>query len=722
GSVPRQLTNVNGLLFFTAFDSTSGLELWVSDGTYGGTMLVKDIRPGAGYSYPSDLVNVGGTLFFSATDGNSGRELWKSDGTTAGTVLVKDILPGTGNSSPAELTNVNGTLFFRANDGTSGSELWKSDGTTSGTVRIRDIEPAGSSDPRQLTNVNGVLMFRAITAAEGAELWTSDGTAGGTVLVRDINEGTASSGIDHLTNVNGTLFFTARDSASGTGLWRSNGSAGSTTRVGSEFNTSTQDEFVEVAGRLFFTKGNGISMATLWTSDGTSAGTSSVEIFPGSTTPQIHQLTSFNGKLAFAASDGIHGTEVWLLDPTTLAAEPITLGGRARGQYETVALALSDQQLVFTARTSDAGVQLYGVVATPGLLTPTPVTQSQRPKITWTQVPAAIDYEVWVNNQTTGAAPFQTATVSATSWTPSSDFGLGLFNVWVRARTAIGYSTWSPQFNFRIATRPKIDPINRFQVSARPKLTWDAVPGAVAYDLWVDDQSGGIRQYIRTSSLTDTSFVPGTDLPLGTYRAWVRAIDTAEVGGAWSAGQEFVIVTPPTLTAGGNSTFDRTPTLAWKSVAGATEYELFIRNRLTGGTALYEQHLAAANFTVSTALTDGPYRVWVLAVGANNTRSYWTDPVDIYVGGRTEVTTPTGTTSDTTPNFRWKSVNGAAHYQLWVDRTGGPAQILFEQQLFSTSFTPTVPLPTGNYRVWVRAISAADEMAPWSLVVEFAVV
>ncbi len=134
-----------------------------------------------------------GTLYFVANDGSNGFELWKSDGTASGTVLVKDIHPSS-NSNPVNLTNVNGILYFKANDGSNGCELWKSDGTTAGTVLVKDIHPTGTSDPKDLTSVAGILYyFGADNGTTGSELWKSDGTPAGTILVKDINSGQAKS-------------------------------------------------------------------------------------------------------------------------------------------------------------------------------------------------------------------------------------------------------------------------------------------------------------------------------------------------------------------------------------------------------------------------------------------------------------------------------------------------------------------------------------------------
>jgi len=84
---------------------------------------------------------VGNTLFFSARDGTHGPELWKSDGTEDGTVLVEDIHPGVG-AEPSYLTGVGGEVFFSADDGTRGSEVWKSNGTV--TVLVKDVNLGGA--------------------------------------------------------------------------------------------------------------------------------------------------------------------------------------------------------------------------------------------------------------------------------------------------------------------------------------------------------------------------------------------------------------------------------------------------------------------------------------------------------------------------------------------------------------------------------------------------
>jgi ELWxxDGT repeat protein len=85
--------------------------------------LVKDINNAvdfAAWSSPSRLVDVGGIGFFTADDGGNGRELWRTDGSAAGTMLVKDIFPGAGGSFPIPLGRVGGTLFLSAIHPTTG--------------------------------------------------------------------------------------------------------------------------------------------------------------------------------------------------------------------------------------------------------------------------------------------------------------------------------------------------------------------------------------------------------------------------------------------------------------------------------------------------------------------------------------------------------------------------------------------------------------------------
>jgi len=331
-SQPTSLSAIGTNLFFFAKDGVNGFELWKSDGTAAGTVLVKDIQPGSGpfATVNQPLVNINGTAFFFDNDLVNGFELWKSDGTAVGTMLVKDITPGATGTPLDGLVNVNGTLFFRAN-----TDLWSSDGTAAGTVLVS----SAAFFPTQLTNVNGVLFC----VANGGKLWKSNGGGAGTVQVKNINGGAA--GIKNMTNVNGILFFTADDGINGVELWKSNGTAAGTVMVkninpvvpnpgAGLFGNSSPGSLTNVNGTLFFSADDGVNGRELWKSDGTAAGTVMVkDIQPGtggSGFGIIEPFLNVNGTLFFPASDGIHGVELWESDGTaagTVMVKDITTFG-----------------------------------------------------------------------------------------------------------------------------------------------------------------------------------------------------------------------------------------------------------------------------------------------------------------------------------------------------------------------------------------------------------
>lgn len=307
GSSPRNLTEVNGTLYFTASNQLNGEELWKTDGTTAGTVMVKDIQPGQYGSRPSQLTNVSGTLYFRADNGSTGYELWKSNGTSSGTTLVKDIRAGSYSSNLSGFVNLNGKLYFQANDGVSGSELWRSNGTPAGTVLVKDIRAGNyGSSPSGLTKVNNTLYFTASDGVNGDELWKSDGTSSGTTFVKDIRTGVYSSNAYFLTNVNGTLYFSADDGISGPELWKSNGTSVGTVIVkdiGPGSYGAYPNSLTSVNGTLYFRSRNDI-----WKSDGTPVGT--VKLKEGGFTDG-NNLTNSNGVLYFTANDGVNGTELW---------------------------------------------------------------------------------------------------------------------------------------------------------------------------------------------------------------------------------------------------------------------------------------------------------------------------------------------------------------------------------------------------------------------------
>ena len=211
-------------VYFPGNENGYDEELWQSDGTSAGTARVVDIHPGVGdldvpySSRPHHLTAIGDRLLFFADDGTHGSELWLSDGSAGGTHLVRDIRPGPESSLlrgarvPATAT-LRTVALFAADSNGAGSALWRSDGTAEGTFAL-----TSAIGPDRLTTVGPLALFLA-----DGELWRTDGTPEGTYpvltftpyeYVRILSEDAGPLAIGR-----GTLFFTLDHPIYGTEPW-----------------------------------------------------------------------------------------------------------------------------------------------------------------------------------------------------------------------------------------------------------------------------------------------------------------------------------------------------------------------------------------------------------------------------------------------------------------------------------------------------------------------
>ncbi|MCI0380716.1 MAG: hypothetical protein L0215_24290 [Gemmataceae bacterium] len=253
-----------------------------------------------------------------------------------------------------------------------------------------------------------------------------------------------------------------------------------------------------------------------------------------------------------------------------------------------------------------------------------------------------------------------------------------------------------------------------------PTIKWDAIVGATKYDLWVDNLSTGTSQFIRQQNLTATSFTRALALPLGSYRAWVRALDDDGDTSAWSPPYTFTLTPPsiPTLTGPLSFTTDRTPEFAWTGEPNAARFDLWVDSLSTGQSqVIRQQNLTTTTFSPATNLAYGNYRFWVRAFNSTNDSAGWSVAKNFsLVPALPPTVTAPGNTTDPTPTFEWTAGPEAVRFDLWVNNlTTGQSQVIRQTNLTASPFTPVAPLTvSSSYRVWVQAFNSANEAGPWS--------
>jgi ELWxxDGT repeat protein len=225
---------LGNVLFFAAYETSTGVELWRSDRTVKGTYLLRDIDAGPASSVPTELVAAGGRVYFQASEAEHGAELWSTNGTYAGTKVVADIAPGEESSWPASLTyDSHGLLYFSASRVADGRELWVYDLAQQQARQVADIwSGPRSSYPAYFAIFNGLLYFRASDPAYGSELWVSDGQQA--TIAEDLEPGPAHSAPYNLEVYDGMLHFQTFTSELGVQSYVTLGIPGTTQVVASE--------------------------------------------------------------------------------------------------------------------------------------------------------------------------------------------------------------------------------------------------------------------------------------------------------------------------------------------------------------------------------------------------------------------------------------------------------------------------------------------------------
>lgn len=364
-SSPNELIDIEGILYFVADSgaavegsNNSGVGLWKSDGSDGGTRLLRSFKG------VSNLVEAGGMLYFVGQD-EDGYAIWSSDGTSAGTVQVDALNPGTDNFAAYNLFAVNDTLFFSASgsDGSSnGYELWRWQGEDVGTKLFKNLfpdryitrqaverdedtgldkltvetsefnsnNPGFSTDsfPSNFTAVGGDNFFFTAYSTYllrperderfideyrigGIELWFSDGTENGTYTI-PINEQTYT-------------IYNPEDGSSIPPQLRD----ASTNYIAK--GSSFPKNLTYFANNLYFSANDGKSGFELWTINNKGKGETKVSELNKDlrSIPSPESLTVAGNKLYFTIDNG-NGRELWSLNKNNKAEKVKSSGDDPR--------------------------------------------------------------------------------------------------------------------------------------------------------------------------------------------------------------------------------------------------------------------------------------------------------------------------------------------------------------------------------------------------------
>jgi ELWxxDGT repeat protein len=344
-------TSRAGLFYFVVDDPATGSELWRSDGSPAGTLLLRDITPGIYGSNPRAFLSTADRLWFFA-DSPDGVGLWSTDGSRAGTRRAALLPPY---SQPVGMMAAGSRIFFTEGGGSIPLfNLWTSDGTQAGTVPVPPFHRQHRKGPAVsgfLGSLGGQLVFLAEDSrSRTAQLWISDGSVAGTRLLTDFGEGLDSLGGSVVIREEQLLFV-----GPGSRLWTTRGTRASTRPL---LPCRRKDcARVYLTAPLFRLGERALFIGDQdyepWVTDGTAEGTRRlVDTVPGPN----GSFPSFVPGPAGTAFFYAQPDSLWITDGTSEGTHVTSRSAMMPPYYSPVLLALAGERAIFAGFNAE-GVQ-----------------------------------------------------------------------------------------------------------------------------------------------------------------------------------------------------------------------------------------------------------------------------------------------------------------------------------------------------------------------------
>jgi len=394
---------------------------------------------------------------------------------------------------------------------------------------------------------------------------------------------------------------------------------------------------------------------------------------------------------------------------------------------------------------SSAGVSSFSLasmdknaLAGPDPVSPESGAQLQQPDdpplLTWTPVSGATGYQVEIDGEVdfVDATPYSTQTTSLAVPNPQAN---GSYFWRVRAVLGTGVNTlWSASRDYSIGPLPHVTVLQPENDADTPiedvMFDWDPVPGAVTYDLQVDDDDS-FSAPIDTKVVRGTRYSPTVTYDNDQYWWRVRArnifgeaqewtdVPVRQFRRAWSPAPTLLYPANALTPATGDDLH-----FQWTPVQLATRYRLDLGSDANFSPGTYE-----SCFTTETTYTPGSvlrdscmpspgatnhWRVQALDGPRNPEVNgiYSSSRKFIYDPGRVTQTSPINGDVVDIPTLRWQPAQDAVEYDLRLTWTGGSQTATTK----SYSWTPTgsnkLDPTKGPFEWTVQSVDKNGEASP----------